>query len=139
MAPLHVATLTETLYQLLFPFLQVHRLLNNVELALEDLNTALLLSCGRGTSAEQAYIQRGLIRRLHGKDDEAKEDFTAAAKLGSKFAQKQVSNGYLSPPYMLYMHHSPSPLQLVQMNPYAALCSQMLSQAFDKLKNGEAT
>ena len=43
------------------------------------------------------------------------KDFKIAAKLGSRFAQKQV----------------------VSMNPYAALCNQMLSEAFGKLRRGE--
>ena len=51
---------------------------------------ALELSGGRGKAAEQAFTQRGLIHRLHGNDEEARTDFQAAAKLGSKFSQKQV-------------------------------------------------
>ena len=43
------------------------------------------------------------------------KDFKIAAKLGSRFGQKQV----------------------VSMNPYAALCNQMLSEAFGKLRRGE--
>ena len=70
--------------------MQVYRLQNEVELALADLNTAVSLSGGRGRAAEQAFTQRALIHRLHGRDEEAKADFLAAAKLGSKFAQKQV-------------------------------------------------
>ena len=57
----------------------------------------------------------GLIRRLQGCNEGALEDFKAAAKLGGRFAGKQV----------------------VAMNPYAALCNQMLSEAFDKLRRGE--
>ena len=72
------------------PYLQVYRLQNEVDLALEDLNTAVTLSGGHGRAAEQAFTQRGLIYRLHGSDEQAREDFQAAAKLGSKFAQKQV-------------------------------------------------
>ena len=75
---------------------------------------AIQLSGGRGKVAEQAYTQRGLIRRLQGCDG-ALEDFKAAAKLGSRFAGKQV----------------------VAMNPYAALCNQMLSEALGKLRRGE--
>ena len=59
-------------------------------MALEDLHTAIQLSGGRGKAAAQAYTQRGLIQRLHGNNEEAKEDFQAAAKLGNKFAQRQV-------------------------------------------------
>ena len=96
--------------------LQVYRLQNQVDLALSDLNTTIQLSQGHGRVAELAHTQRGLIRRLQGHDEGALDDFKAAAKLGSRFAQKQV----------------------VAMNPYAALCNQMLSEAFGKLKRGEA-
>jgi hypothetical protein len=77
-----------------------------------DLDTAIQLSGGHGKVAELALTQRGLIRRLQGCDEGALEDFKAAAKLGSRFAGKQV----------------------VAMNPYAALCNQMLSEAFGKLR-----
>ena len=93
----------------------MYRLQNQVDLAIADLDTAIQLSQGHGKVAEQAHTQRGLIRRLRGQDEGALEDFKAAAKLGSRFAQKQV----------------------VSMNPYAALCNQMLSEAFGKLRRGE--
>ena len=86
-----------------------------MDLALSDLDTAIQLSGGHGKVAELAYTQRGLVRRLQGCDEGALEDFKAAAKLGGKFAGKQV----------------------VAMNPYAALCNQMLSEAFGKLRRGE--
>ena len=94
----------------------MYRLQNQIDLALADLDTAIQLSGGRGKVAEQAYTQRGLIRRFHRENEAALEDFKAAAKLGSRFAQTQV----------------------VSMNPYAALCNQMLNEAFDKLRKGEA-
>ena len=76
---------------------------------------AIQLSRGNGKVAELAYTQWGLIRRLQGCDEGALEDFKTAAKLGSRFAGKQV----------------------VAMNPYAALYNQMLSEAFGKLRRGE--
>ena len=96
--------------------MQVYRLQNQIVLALADLDTAIRLSSGHGKVAEQAHTQRGLLRRLRGDDEGALDDFKAAAKLGSKFAQRQV----------------------VAMNPYSALCNQMLSEAFGKLRRGEA-
>ena len=69
----------------------MYRLQNEVDLALQDLDNAVTLSGGRGLAAEQAFAQRGLIHRLRGNDEQAKADFQAAAKLGSKFAHKQVS------------------------------------------------
>ena len=71
---------------------------------------SIQLSGGQGKVAELAYTQWGLIQRLQDCDEGALEDFKAAAKLGSRFAGKQV----------------------VAMNPYAALCNQMLSEAFGK-------
>ncbi|KAL3862343.1 hypothetical protein ACJMK2_008318 [Sinanodonta woodiana] len=96
---------------------QALRLNGDVEGAMQDLNKAIELSDGRGTVACQAYTQRALIRRLEGNDDEAKQDLTKAANLGGHFA-KQL---------------------LVSMNPYAALCNQMLAEVMTKLRSGEST
>lgn len=79
--------------------------------ALADLEHALRLSNSGGRSGCKALCQRGLLRRKVKNVDGAKEDFSAAARLGSKFARNQ----------------------LVELNPYAALCNQMLREAFDKL------
>jgi predicted RNA polymerase sigma factor len=38
----------------------------------------------------QAICQRGLLHRKLGKDNEARQDFQEAAKLGSSFAKQQV-------------------------------------------------
>ena len=89
--------------------------LGDVTRALEDLNKAIELSRDHGAAAAQAYTQRGLIHRLNGEEDKAREDFTKAAALGSAFAKSMV----------------------VQMNPYAAMCNKMLAEAITKLK-GEA-
>lgn len=96
---------------------QVYQLQKQVELAMVDLERAIELSGGRGKAGEQAFVQRGIIWRLKGEDDKATEDFKKAAKLGSKFAQMQV----------------------VKLNPYAALCNQMLTQMIEKERRGEAT
>ncbi|KAL8173428.1 UNVERIFIED_CONTAM: Tetratricopeptide repeat protein 36 [Gekko kuhli] len=98
---------------------QTLRLEGDVAGALEDLAAALELSRGAGRVACQAFVQRGLIRRLQGHDEAARQDFTQAARLGSPFARQQ----------------------LVLMNPYAALCNQMLAAAMRKLRGpagGEA-
>ncbi|KAH0623399.1 hypothetical protein JD844_031672 [Phrynosoma platyrhinos] len=86
---------------------QALRLKGDVAGALEDLDTALRLSKGTGSVACQGFVQRGLIRRLQGQEEEALGDFEQAARLGSAFARQQ----------------------LVQMNPYAALCNQMLDSS----------
>ena len=76
------------------------------------MDKAIDLAKGRGTAAAQAYTQRGLIHRLSGEEDRAREDFEKAAALGSAFAKSVV----------------------VQMNPYAAMCNRMLTEAINKLK-----
>lgn len=58
--------------------------------ALADLEEALKLSKSSGRTGCKALCQRGLLRRKHNNDDAAKEDFSNAAKLGSKFARSQV-------------------------------------------------
>ena len=84
----------------------------DVTRALEDLDKAIDLSKDHGSAAAQAYTQRGLIHRLNGEEDRAREDFTKGAELGSIFAKSMV----------------------VQMNPYAAMCNKMLTKAINKLK-----
>ncbi|XP_057695208.1 tetratricopeptide repeat protein 36-like [Corythoichthys intestinalis] len=92
---------------------QTLRLQGNTTGALEDLDRAISLSEGRGRTACQALVQRGLLRRLASQDDKAREDFQKAAALGNEFARQQV----------------------VQLNPYAALCNKMLCEVIGKLRN----
>ncbi|KAK7094049.1 tetratricopeptide repeat protein 36-like [Littorina saxatilis] len=94
---------------------QCLRLKGDTKGAMEDLNMAVVLSKGEGRSACQAFTQRGLIRRLEGDEQGALEDFKAAAHLGNEYAKQMV----------------------VALNPYAALCNQMLSQVMTKLRTGE--
>lgn len=70
---------------------------------------------GVGIVAEQAYTQRGMIRRLQEQEELAYEDFQKAAQLGGAFARQQCT----------------------QLNPYAKLCNQMLRDAFGKLQDPE--
>ncbi|KAJ8894942.1 hypothetical protein PR048_000249 [Dryococelus australis] len=95
---------------------QAYRLQDNIEGALADVNRAITLSNGLGRTGCQALCQRGIIHRKEGREDDAREDFEAAYKLGSQFAK----------------------MQLVQLNPYAALCNKMLHDVFVKLQSGEA-
>ncbi|XP_077998331.1 tetratricopeptide repeat protein 36-like isoform X2 [Glandiceps talaboti] len=95
---------------------QALRLKGDIQGAIQDLDKAIELSKGVGKAACQAYTQRGLIRRLEGEEEQALEDFKKAANLGSDFAKSQV----------------------IQMNPYAAMCNKMLSEVMTKLKNGES-
>lgn len=81
--------------------------------ALEDLDQAIALSGSAGRTACQGLVQRGLLRRLAGQNDEARVDFEKAAALGSEFARQQA----------------------ITLNPYAALCNKMLSDMICKLRN----
>uniref|UniRef100_T1JJI5 Tetratricopeptide repeat protein 36 homolog n=1 Tax=Strigamia maritima TaxID=126957 RepID=T1JJI5_STRMM len=94
---------------------QAHRLNSNVDAALSDLNDAIRLSNGRGRVAREALCQRGLIYRLKGRCEDSRTDFEAASLLGSSFAKSA----------------------LVQLNPYAALCNQMLTEVFQRLQCGK--
>ena len=91
-------------------------ILGNIAAAMTDLDLAIQLSKGNGKAAAQAYTQRALLKKVQNDEEGAFQDFKLAASLGNSFAQSQV----------------------VQMNPYAALCNQMLREAFGKLKRGEA-
>ena len=94
---------------------QALQLKGDVDGALSDLHTALELSEGQGEAAKQAFTQRGIIRKMRGDEDKAVSDFKKASNLGSLFARSQ----------------------LVRMNPYAAMCNNMLSEAIGKLYSGE--
>jgi len=94
---------------------QTLRLTGKIEEALADLDKAIQLSEGKGRAACQAYCQRGLIHLKNNAKEQARADFEEATKLGSQFAKAQ----------------------LVQMNPYAALCNSMLKDVFSKLQQGE--
>ncbi|XP_061448604.1 tetratricopeptide repeat protein 36 isoform X2 [Rhineura floridana] len=95
------------------PFGEISAELEEVqeEGARKDLDMTLKLSKGVGRVACQGFVQRGLIQRLQGQEEAARKDFEQAASLGSTFARQQ----------------------LVLMNPYAALCNQMLSEVVKKL------
>ncbi|KAF7280750.1 tetratricopeptide repeat protein 36 homolog [Rhynchophorus ferrugineus] len=59
----------------------------------------------------QACAQRGVLHKRAKRLKEARMDFEEAAKLGSTFAKSQ----------------------LIDLNPYAAICNQMLRQVMDEL------
>ncbi|NWS74733.1 TTC36 protein, partial [Crotophaga sulcirostris] len=96
---------------------QALRLRGDVAGALRDLDAAIRLSRGCGRAACQSFVQRGLIHRLHARDEDARHDFERAAHLGSAFAQQQ----------------------LVLLNPYSALCNQMLCEMLGRLRNPGGT
>ena len=82
---------------------------------MKDLDVAIELTKGHGNVAAQAYTQRALLKKVQNDEEGSLQDFKLAASLGNSFAKSQV----------------------VKMNPYAALCNQMLKEAFGKLKRGE--
>jgi hypothetical protein len=65
-------------------------------------------------STTQAFMQRGALHRLARKDDEARADFQAAAAMGNIMAKSE----------------------LVTLNPYAAMCNQMMTEVLAKAKSG---
>ncbi|XP_004518714.1 tetratricopeptide repeat protein 36 homolog isoform X1 [Ceratitis capitata] len=91
---------------------QALRLSGRDEEALTDLNQALELCAAQPRTKCTALCQRGVLYRKQNNLDAARRDFEDAAELGSEFAKSQ----------------------LVEINPFAALCNQMLRQAFDQLK-----
>jgi len=82
-----------------------------------DLDKSIELSQGNGTVACQSYTQRGMIKKVHGLDEESLVDFKAAAALGSQFAQSEVTKA----------------------NPMAALCNAMLARMMGELKGPAPT
>ena len=80
------------------------------ECALNDLNKAIELCNGKGFTASQAYAQRGLMSKLSNDNENALDDFRKASRLGNAFAKQQIT----------------------EMNPYSALCNQMLCEVFAK-------
>ncbi|KFB47261.1 AGAP010928-PA-like protein [Anopheles sinensis] len=85
---------------------QVYCLLGKETEALQDIEEALKLSNGSGRTGCRALCQRGILKRKSNDVDGARQDFEQAAKLGSKFARTQ----------------------LIELNPFAALCNQMLRE-----------
>jgi Tfp pilus assembly protein PilF len=78
-----------------------------------DLDKALeLVPTGKGRIACQAHIQRAMIHQLKGEEESAREDYGKAAEMGSKLAKSQ----------------------LVALNPYAAMCNQMLGEVMGRLQ-----
>ena len=90
---------------------QALRLMGQNERAMDDLNRAISLKETRSSGRVNALCQRALLYRLNGIEDKAMADLEAAASSGNAFAKRA----------------------LVNMNPYSALCNQMLHQMLQKL------
>jgi len=86
---------------------QLYRLMKMPDQALTDLDLAIKYSDGVDTKTlRQAYSQRGSVYLLKEDEEKARLDFEVAAQLGSEFAKKEA----------------------VRLNPYAKLCSNMVTQ-----------
>lgn len=90
---------------------QVYQFQGKLDEAFRDLTKAIELSGDTYKKTRcKALCQRGILFRKNDLLEEAKVDFNGAAKLGSKFAKSQ----------------------LVEMNPYAAMCNQVLKRIMDE-------
>ena len=81
---------------------------------MDNLNHAIELSQSKGKAASQAYCQRAMLHHVAGRESAALSDWEVSAKLGNAFAKNQ----------------------LIQRNPYAALCNKMLGDVFRNLQSG---
>ena len=90
---------------------QALRLMGQNERAMHDLNTAISLKQDNCAGRVNALCQRALLHQLKGAEQEAMADLKEAAAAGHQFAKRA----------------------LVNMNPYSALCNQMLAQMIQKL------
>eukprot|EP01147_Barroeca_monosierra_P008682 gene8682-1074_t len=94
---------------------QVYQIKGDKESAMKDLNRAIE-ECPLTTRvAQQAYAQRAILKRLSDDTDGARKDFEMAGKYGNVWARHEA----------------------VKLNPYAALCNQMLRQAVNKLSGNQ--
>jgi len=92
---------------------QLYRFLKKDDLALADLSRSIELSGDSFPLTKcRALCQQGMIRRKTGDVEGARESFNESAKLGSKFARQQ----------------------LVDLNPYAQLCNQMVTKLLSDMK-----
>ena len=94
---------------------QALRLMGRNEEAMDDLNKAIDLSGGKGRAGVNALCQRALLLLLKGCEEEGNRDLQAAAEEGHDFAKSM----------------------LVRINPYSALCNQMLTEMMRKLRGLE--
>ena len=84
--------------------------------AMADLDQAIEHCTLTPTVAANAYAQRGVLHRVQGNNDKARADFEKAASFGNRWAKRMAT----------------------KLNPYAALCNQMLSQAMQELREPAA-
>ncbi|KAG5899039.1 hypothetical protein JTB14_000063 [Gonioctena quinquepunctata] len=91
----------------------IYQYLRKFEDAFNDVTKAIELITDKHKKTKcLAYCQRGILHRRAEREELARADFEIAAKMGNNFAKGQ----------------------LVELNPYAALCNQMLRQVMDTWK-----
>lgn len=84
-----------------------------LSVALADLSRSIFLSKDSHQLTKcRAFCQRGIIKRKLNDLEGAHDDFNQSAKLGSKFARQQ----------------------LIDLNPYAQLCNQMVTKLLADMK-----
>ena len=91
---------------------QLHQLRGDLAAAQADLDHAIQACVMPTEVARMAYSQRAVLHRVQGRDEAARHDFEQAARLGDAWARRMA----------------------VKLNPYAALCNQMLAQAMRELQ-----
>jgi hypothetical protein len=82
-----------------------HMLNNSPDSALGDVEALLALPSVPSALRARALIQKSMVLRLRGQEEEARAAMEAAASLGDAFAKTEA----------------------VKMNPYAAMCNAMLA------------
>lgn len=90
---------------------QTRLLMRDEDGALADVNSAIEHAHRDRITLKQAYTQRAIIYKQKNRLDEAQADFAFAGRLGSSLAKSEA----------------------IAMNPYAAMCNKVLSQAFEAL------
>ena len=90
---------------------QALRLMGRNEEAMRDLETAIALKSDNCCGRVNALCQRSLLLWMQGREEQALADLRTAASAGHEFARQA----------------------LVHLNPYSALCNQMLRQMMQAL------
>ena len=84
------------------------------KLFVKEVNAIVLLLDILDDKIKWLLSSLGMIHRREGRNEEARQDFQKASEMGSNFANSA----------------------LTAMNPYAAMCNQMLKNVFQALEEG---
>ncbi|KAI5646638.1 hypothetical protein NE865_01572 [Phthorimaea operculella] len=115
---------------------QLYRLMQRDDDAMADIDRAIELTPCKARAL--ALCQRGVLLRKRKQDDDTRAAFQQAAALGSGFAKKQRGvllrkrkqddDARAAFKQAAALGSGFAKKQMVELNPYAALCNQMLSQ-----------